>query len=75
MGKGGGGVVEPPTKFSKSEGLTDSQFLEEGCWEIVRDFFQGKLLFSHKKNKLNSEIVNVCRFKRRLGKREGGGCF
>ena len=32
---------EPPIKFSKREGLTDSQFLETGCWERVGDLFQG----------------------------------
>ena len=46
------GGVEPPTKFSKrGEGLTESQFLEEGCWERGGDIFQGGLQFLHKKIK------------------------
>ena len=33
-GAGGGGVVEPPTKFSKrGGGLTGPQLLEGGYWE------------------------------------------
>ena len=37
----GGGGVEHPTKFSKREGgLTESQFLDGGCWEREGDFFQ-----------------------------------
>ena len=35
-----GGEVEPPTKFSKREGLTGSKFLEGGCSQ------RGWLLFS-----------------------------
>ena len=31
--RGGGGGVEPATKFSKSTGLTESQFLKEVCLE------------------------------------------
>ena len=27
------GGVEPPTKFSKREGLTGPQLLELGCWK------------------------------------------
>ena len=34
-GEGGEGV-ESPTKFSKREGLTGSQFLEGGYWERGR---------------------------------------
>ena len=30
-GEGEGEGVEPPTKLSKTEGLTGSQFLEGGC--------------------------------------------
>ena len=37
---GWGGKVEPPTKFSKREGLTGSKFLEGGCSQ------RGWLLFS-----------------------------
>ena len=29
----GGRRVEPPTKFSKREGLPGPQILEEACWE------------------------------------------
>ena len=35
-GGGGGGEAEPPTKFSKTGGLTESQFLERGSWERGR---------------------------------------
>ena len=49
--------VEPPTKFSKREGLTGPQLLEVGCWERGGDFFQGGGGCSfHIKNKLKSEI-------------------
>ena len=48
-----GGGVEPPTKFSKREGLAGPQLLEGGCWEREGDFREG-LQFSHKK--LKSEI-------------------
>ena len=52
-----GGGVEPPTKFSKREGLTGPQLLEVGCWERGGDFFQGGGGCSfHIKNKLKSEI-------------------
>ena len=51
-----GGGVEPPTTFSKREGLTGTQLLE-GCWERGGDFFQGGCNF-HIKNKLKSEIFN-----------------
>ena len=67
--------IEPPTKFPNREGLTDSQFLEEGCWERVDNLFQQELLFLNKKKKKKTEIFNVCRFKGRLGKRERGGAF
>ena len=50
-------VLEPPTKFSKSGGLTGPQLLERGCWERGGDFFQGGCNL-HKKNKLKSEIFN-----------------
>ena len=39
--------VETPTKFSKREGLADSQFLEGCCWERVGDLFHEGLLFLH----------------------------
>ena len=45
----GGGGVEPPTKFSKRGDLTGSQFLEGDSWKSGSDFFQGGLLFLHKK--------------------------
>ena len=32
-GAGGWGGLEPPTKLSKREGLTEPQSLEGGCWE------------------------------------------
>ena len=54
----GGGGFEPPTKFSKRGGLTETQLLEGGCWERVGDFFQGGLQFSQKKKKLKSDIFN-----------------
>ena len=38
---GGGGGVEPPTKFSKRGGLAGPQLLEGGCWERGGYFFQG----------------------------------
>ena len=37
VNRGGGGGVEPPTKFSKRGGLTAPQLLEEGCWERGSD--------------------------------------
>ena len=40
-GGGWGGGVEPPTKFSKSGGLTGSQLLEVNCRERGGDFFDG----------------------------------
>ena len=47
---GGGGVVEPPTKFFKRwGGLTRSQFLEGSCWERGGELFQERLQFLHKK--------------------------
>ena len=39
--KGRGGCVEPPTKFSKSGGLTGTQLLEVNCREGGGDFFHG----------------------------------
>ena len=47
----GGGGVEPPTKSSKSGGVTGPQLLEGGCRE------KGGILVSNK-NKLKSEIFN-----------------
>ena len=47
---GGGEGVEPPTKFSKREGLTGTQLLEEGCWERGGNFFQGGCNFHIKIN-------------------------
>ena len=45
-GRGGGrGGVEPPTKFSKTGGLTGFQFVEGDCWEKGGDLFQGGLQF------------------------------
>ena len=38
--------VEPPTKFSKRGGFTESQLLEGGCWERGGDFFQGIEIFT-----------------------------
>ena len=41
---GGGGRVEPPTKFSKRDGFTGPQLLDRGCWERGGgNFFQGWL--------------------------------
>ena len=49
-GKGEGGRVEPPTKFSKrGGGLTGPQLLEGVCWERGGVTFFRKLQFSHKK--------------------------
>ena len=49
-GAGGGGVVEPPTKFSKrGGGLTGPQLLEGVAGKEGGDFFQGELQFSCKK--------------------------
>ena len=45
-GVGGGGVFEPPAKFSKRRGI---QFLEGGrgcCWERGVTFFQGVAVFT-----------------------------
>ena len=50
QGEGGGEGVEPPTKFSKREGLTGTQILEEGCWERGGNFFQGGCNFHIKIN-------------------------
>ena len=49
MGGAGGGGVEPPTKFSKRGGLTGTQFLEGGYWEIGCSFLQGGVQFFDKK--------------------------
>ena len=38
---GGGGGVEPSTKFSKRGSFRESHFLEGGCCEKGRTFFQG----------------------------------
>ena len=56
--QGGRGEVEPPTKFSKSGGLTGPQLLEVNCWERGGDFFRGEGCNFHIKNKLKSEISN-----------------
>ena len=40
LGEGGGGGVEPPTKFFKKGSVTGSQFLEGGCWERGGHIFQ-----------------------------------
>ena len=56
-GRGGGGGVELPTKFSK-EGLGKSSTFTGGLLEKRGgDFVQGGLQFLHK-NKLKSEIFN-----------------
>ena len=45
-----GGVVEPPTKFSKrGGGLTRPQLLQGVAGKEGGDFFQGELQFSYKK--------------------------
>ena len=59
MGVGGGGGVEPPTKFSKSGGLTGPQPLEMICWERGSDFFQGEGCNFYIRNKSKSKIFNV----------------
>ena len=43
--------------FQKGGGLRGPQILDEGCWELGGDFFQGGLQLSHK-NKLKSQIFN-----------------
>ena len=56
-GRGGrGGVVAPPTKFSKSGDFEGPQLLEGVCWEKGGDF-QGGCNF-HIKKELKSEIFN-----------------
>ena len=59
MLKGGGVMVEPPTKFSKRSGLTGPQLLEGGCWEIGGDFFRGEggCKFHKKKKKKNLKYL------------------
>ena len=52
------GEVEPPTKFSKSGGLTGSQLLEVNCWERGGGYFTGQGCNFHIKYKLKSEIFN-----------------
>ena len=52
------GVVEPPNKFSKKRmGLTGSQLLDGGCWEIEGNVFRGDCGF-YINNKLKSQIFN-----------------
>ena len=48
-------MTEPPTKFSKSGGLTGPQISEVNCWERGGDLFQGVGCNFHVKNKLKSE--------------------
>ena len=50
--------VEPPTKFSKIVGVTDSQFLRGVAGKEGVRFFKGEVQFLHKKNKLKSKIFN-----------------
>ena len=52
-----GGGVEPPTKFSKSGGLTRPQLLEGVAGKEGVTFFMAGCNF-HIKNKLKSEIFN-----------------
>ena len=56
--------------FQKRRASQIFSFYRAGCWERVGDLFQGWLLFCFYIKKITSEIFNVCRFKRRLGKRE-----
>ena len=52
LSAGGGGAVEPPTRFSKREGLTGPQPLERGAGKEGVTFFGGEgggLQLSHKK--------------------------
>ena len=58
---GGGGGIEPSTKFSKKECLTGAQFLEGGCWERGGGDFSGRGRGSfYIKNKLkSSEIFTI----------------
>ena len=51
-------LIEPPTKFSKSGGLTGPQLLEVNCWERGDDFFQGEGCNFYIK-KIKSGIFNV----------------
>ena len=48
-GEGRDGGFEPPTKFSKTVGLTGPQLLEGVAGKEGGDFFQGGLQFSPKK--------------------------
>ena len=56
LGWGRGGV-EPPTKFSKTGGLTGPPLLVGVTGKEGSDFFQGGCAF-HIKNKLKSEIFD-----------------
>ena len=56
---GGEGGVEHPTKFSKREGLTESQILEGVAGKEEGDLFQEVAGFTfYIQNKLKSEICN-----------------
>ena len=48
----------PPTKFSKSGGLTGLPLLEGRYWERGGDIFQGGGCTFYIKNKLKSEVFN-----------------
>ena len=52
----------PPTKFSKSGGLTGLPLLEGGYWERGGDIFQAGGYTFHIKNKLKSEVFNDKKF-------------
>ena len=71
-----------PSFFLLGLGWTSYQIFKKGGLDRFSIFrggllgkswrpFLGGLLFLHKKNKPKSEIFNVCRFKRRFGKKEG----
>ena len=49
LSAGGGGEVEPPTKYSKRGIWRGPQLLEGVAGKEWGDFFQGELQFSHKK--------------------------
>ena len=59
---GGGGVVEPPTKFSERGVLTGRQLLEGVAGKEGSGFFQGEggdwVQFSHKKKIKKLKIKN-----------------